>query len=166
MTPSSPDFAATKARMEREIAPAAARLDAVSRARIVSRAEAEGWPPEQALWIDRLAKQDLFQAVADGVAGDRALEQAYRSAVRRLTVMYYESWMEEGHSRMAAFLMLLNLERGLFENRGEAYVAQPDAIRMAACEAVEDAAGRGLGAAEQIDVGYAVIRKLSQTPLS
>jgi hypothetical protein len=158
------DLPALRARLEAEITPAAIELDEAARERILQRAQAEGWPKEQAVWIDRLAKQRLFQAVANGVPGPEALDKAYEAALQELTSYYFDAALDEGKSRMAAFLIVVNLEKALAERRGET-LEYPDRILMAACEGVMEAAAEGLPSTEQIAIGYAIIRKLGTQPV-
>jgi hypothetical protein len=157
------DLPALKARLAEEITPASIELDQASREAILKRAQAEGWPNEQAIWIDRLAKQPLFQAVANGVPGAEALDKAYGAALRELTGYYFDAAIEEGKNRIAAFLTVVNLEKALAARRGEE-LDYPERILMLACQGVSEAADQGLSTKEQIDVGYAIIRKLGSDP--
>jgi hypothetical protein len=157
------DLPALAARLAEEITPASLELDKASREAILSRAQAEGWPKEQAIWLDRLAKQPLFQAVADGVPGPEALDKAYSAALRELTSYYFDAAIEEGKNPIAAFLTVVNLEKALAERRGET-LEYPERILMLACKGVTEAAEQGLSSKEQIDVGYAIIRRLGSDP--
>ena len=164
---SSPEeIAAYKAELARDLPPAAAELDASSRKKILERAEAEGWSKSQADWLDKLAKQPLFQAVADGVPGTEALEQAYAIARRKLAAGYFDNAIGEGKNRYTAFLTVIDLEKQVAERRGDAAPDYPDPILLEACRAVEAAAEKGLSTEDQIATGYGVIRELSERGLS
>lgn len=144
-----------------ELMSAVEKLDANSREHILARAVAEGWSPSQAKWLDVIAKQPLFQAVADGTPVLEALEQAYGEARRTLTTGYFNNALDEGKSRFTAFLTVIDLEKQLAGRRGEAPPAYPDNILLEACRAVEAAAERGLSSDDQIAAGFAVVRELS-----
>lgn len=160
------EIATLKAKIEQESAPAAKDLDAISREKIFSRAAVEGWTPAQAEWLDRLAKQPLFQAVADGVPGNEALEQAYQIARRKLTTSYFEHALDTGKDRTTAFLTVIDLERQLAERRGEVALQYSDEMLLEACHAVTVAAQRDASAEEQIETGFAVIRKMVEKSLN
>lgn len=132
-----------------------------ARRHILARALAEGWAPSQAKWLDAIAKQPLFEAVADGVPILEALEQAYGEARRTLTAGYFDSALDKGKNRFAAFLTVIDLEKQLAKRRGEAAPAYPDDVLLKACRAVEAAAEHGLSSDDQIAAGFAVIRELS-----
>ncbi|MCO5089501.1 hypothetical protein [Bosea sp. (in: a-proteobacteria)] len=140
--------------------PAVAHLDEASARLIRVRAEAEGWSASQAEWLDRLAKAPLIQAVVDGTPAPEALEQAYAQARRDLTIAYFDNALAEGKTLFAAFLTLIELERQLAERRGEAAPDYADNILLAACEAVQVAAERGLSSEDQVSAGFGMIRKL------
>lgn len=150
-----------KGEIKAEFEPVADELDAVSRKYILGLASRDGWSESQAEWLDKLAKQPFFQAVADGVPGEDAIQIAYAEAKRQLSVGYFENALERGQDRYAAFLTVVDLEKQVIERRGEAAPAYPDNVLVAACRAVVEAAEQGLSTAEQIDIGYAVIRGAS-----
>jgi hypothetical protein len=160
------DLAALTAQLERETAPAARELDAVSREKILDRASVEGWTPAQADWLDRFAKQPLFQAIADGTPGMEALEQAYALARRRLTTSYFEHALDSGKDRTTAFLTVIDLERQLAVRRGAPEPHYPDPVLLDACRAVEAAAQEGASDEDQIAAGFAVIRRLMEDRLN
>jgi hypothetical protein len=158
---SAAELKTVEKRLENEVTPAAVELDEASREQILKRAVANGWPMEQAIWIDRLAKQPLFQAVADGVPGPEALDKAYQHALLELATYYFDAAIDQGKSRMAAFLTIVAMAKSLAERRGET-LDYPDAVLMPACEGVEEAARQGLPSKDQIVTGYAIIRKLTE----
>lgn len=158
------EIAAWKAKVEEEAAPAARALSETARAQILAMAEAEGWSDSQADWLDKLAKQPLFQMIADGVPGSEALEKAYAIARRKLTIGYFDHALDEGKNRYTAFLTVIDLEKQITERRGAPAPDYPDAILLEACRAVEAAAERGASSEEQIDIGFAVIRQLMEQP--
>lgn len=134
-------------------------LDALSRQKILEAAAAEGWSDSQAHWLDILAKQTLFQEIADGKPTIEALNDAYATARRRLAVGYFENALNEGKNRITAFLTVVDLERQIAERRGDTPPDYPDAVLMAACEVVEAAAAQGLPSEQQIAAGFAEIAK-------
>lgn len=144
-----------------ELVSAAEKLEGVTRERILERAKAEGWSDSQMMWIDAIAKEPLFQAVADGAPVGEALENAYGIARRTLTAGYFDNALKEGKDRYTAFLTVIDLEKQLAGRRGEAPPSYPDNILIEACRAVEAAAQQGLPSDEQIAIGFAVIRELS-----
>ena len=156
------EIAAYKAELERDIAAPAHRLDVVSREKILERAATDGWTPAQADALDQLAKEPLFQAVADGVPGAEALEQAYKAARRELTVKYFDNALESGKNRYTAFLTVIDLEKQLAERRGGPAPAYPDPVLLEACRAVEAAAQNGASSNDQIATGFGVIRDLME----
>lgn len=155
-------IAVYKAKLEQNLTPSAQQLDAVSREKILERAAAEGWTPAQADALDQLAKQPLFQAVADGVPGAEALEQAYKAARRELTIAYFDHALQSGKNRYTAFLTVIDLEKQLAERRGGPAPAYPDPVLLEACRAVEAAAQNGASSNDQIATGFAVIRDLME----
>ncbi|MGO4741528.1 hypothetical protein AB4099_33795 [Bosea sp. 2KB_26] len=159
--PTPAEMEKLKTKLRTEIEPAAKELDDTSREQILARAEIEGWSKSQADWLNKLAKEPLFQAVADGVPGAEALEQAYQQAKRQLTVGYFDNALAEGKNRYTAFLTVIDLEKQIAERRNEAAPDYPDAVLMAACRSVEAAAANGASSEEQIEAGYASIRSLS-----
>ncbi|MEN5084701.1 hypothetical protein ABE438_19630 [Bosea sp. TWI1241] len=155
------EIAAYKAKLERELDPVAKELDASSRKQILAAAKAEGWSDSQADWLDKLAKQPLFQAVADGVPGEEALQQAYGIARRKLAAGYFDNALDEGKNLYTAFLTVVDLEKQIAERRGDTPPDYPDAILFEACRAVERAAAEGLSTEDQIATGFGMIRELS-----
>lgn len=160
-TPNTAEMEQLKTKLRSAIEPAAKELDDTSREQILARAEIEGWSKSQADWLNKLAKEPLFQAVADGLPGAEALEQAYQLAKRQLTVGYFDNALAEGKNRYTAFLTVIDLEKQIAERRGEEAPSYPDEILMAACRSVEQAASGGASSEEQIEAGYATIRGLS-----
>lgn len=158
--------AALKAKLEQEAAPAAHELDRISREKILGRASVEGWTPAQAEWLDRLAKQPLFQAIADGTPGTEALEQAYGVARRKLTTSYFEHALDSGKDHYTAFLTVIDLERQLAVRRGVPAPDYPDPVLLEACRAVVAASEAGASDEEQIAAGFAVIRQLMENGLN
>lgn len=158
------EIAAWKAQVEREAGPAARELNETVREQILAMAAAEGWSESQADWLDKLAKQPLFQMVADGVPGSEALEKAYGLARRKLTVGYFDHALDEGKNRYTAFLTVIDLEKQIVERRGAPPPDYPDAILLEACRAVDAAAEGGSSSEEQIATGFAVIRELMEKP--
>lgn len=158
----APDMTELENKLSEEITPAAIELAKASRGKILEHAAREGWSRSQADWLDKLAQEPLFQAVADGVPGSQALEQAYTTARRKLTVGYFDHALAEGKNRYTAFLTVIDLEKQLAERRGDAYPGYPDETLLAACRAVEAAAARGASSEEQIASGFAAIRELSE----
>lgn len=140
-------------------------LDAVSRQKILEAAAAEGWSDSQAHWLDILAKQTLFQEIVDGKPTIEALNDAYATARRKLTVGYFENALNEGKNRITAFLTVIDLERQIAERRGDTPPDYPDPVLIAACEVVEAAAAQGLSSEQQIAAGFAEIaRRLGADP--
>lgn len=162
----TPDLNELKAQLEREIPPAAADLANAAQEKILARAEAEGWSASQAEWLVKLSLGPLFQAVADGMGGTEALEQAYGAARRQLAVGYFNNVLSEGKDRYTAFLTVIDLEKQIAARRGAAVPDYPDAVMLPACQAVEAAAENGASSEEQIAAGYATIRELSEAPVN
>src|ERR1700761_883948 len=96
-----------------ELTAAAETIDRRARELILARAATEGWSDSQAQWLDRLSKQPLFQAIADGTPIDEAMERAYGEARRVLTAGYFDNVLNEGENRYTAFLTVIDLEKQL-----------------------------------------------------
>ena len=158
------DLSASAAPAEPDTATVARDLSETAREQILAMAQIEGWSDSQADWLDTLAKQPLFQMVADGVPGSAALEKAFAIARRQLTVGYFDHALDEGRSRDTAFLTVIDLEKQVTERRGAPAPDYPDAILMEACRAVEAAADAGAASENQIAAGFAVIRTLMDQP--
>jgi hypothetical protein len=159
-TSGAPELSALAEELSAEITPAARELAHAAGEKVMARAVAEGWSKSQAEWLVKLALEPLFQAVAKGVSGPDALEEAYRTARRGLAVGYFDNVLSEGKNRYTAFLTVVDLEKQIAERRGEPPADYPDAVLLEACRAVEAAAASGATSDEQIATGYDVIRKM------
>lgn len=159
--PTAEELAEAKSEVETKLAPEVEKLSALAHEKIIRRALSEGWSQSQAEWIDRLAQEPFIQAAIDGAPGVEALESAYDSARRQLTVGYFDHALEQGKNLYTAFLTIIDLEKQLAERRGEVPPDYPDSILMQACDAVELAAKQGLSSEDQIGAGFAVIRELA-----
>ncbi len=148
-----------RAAMAAELARAVEKFDAGARGKLLARAAAEGWSPAQAEWIDVVSRASLLQAVAAGTPHEEALDGAYRSGRRQLTIGYFDGAIERGENRMKAFLALVELEKQLAIRRGEPPPSYPDDIVAEACRAIAQAAEDGLSSDDQFDLGFYVIRR-------
>lgn len=137
------------------------RVEATARARILARALIDGWSPSQAEWIDALAKPSVLGAVWEGVPLDQALEQAYGAARRAFAAACFDNALDEGKSRDAAFLAVIEIEREMAERRGEEPPVYSDTILQEACQAVQGAGEQGASTNDQIATGFATIRQWS-----
>lgn len=144
------------------ITPALERFFNTSRDLALRTAVADGWTEEEAQWIELHMRERLLHQVADGVEAAEAFETSYNLARRALTVRIFDAALAQGKSRMAAFLILVDLTIEMARRRGDDPPTYTDALLQAGCEAVEAAAREGATAAEQIDTGFAMMQSLMQ----
>lgn len=146
-----------QALVDQDLVPEMEKLDAEAQSKFLSMAQAQGWSPSQADWIAKLAQQPFLQAVVDGTPGQKALQDSFAAACRRLSIGYYENAIAEGKNVYTAFLTVIDLERQVTERRGDTPLRYPDAVLMQACEAAQIAADRDLSTEDQIAAGFVVL---------
>lgn len=131
------------------------------RARVFTLAAAQGYAPEEAVWIEARMRLPLLQRIADGVAAEEAFDASYRAARRALLADIFETALADGGGRAGAFRRLVDLEYAMAERLGEPEPAYSNALVEAGCEAAAAAASEGATVDEQIDTGFAIMRELA-----
>lgn len=125
-------------------------------AQLATRAKASGWSDSQAQWIGRLGAEVLQGQPASSPA---ALEAAYKAAERQLSVGYFNNAVEQGKSRLVAFLTVIDLEKQVIVRAGGTAPAYSDDALKTAYAALEGAASRGAPVEEQIAVAFTALRQ-------
>jgi len=127
-------------------------------AQLVTRAKASGWSDSQAQWIGRLGAEVLQ---GQSAASPATLEAAYKAAERQLSVGYFNNAVEQGKSRLVAFLTVIDLEKQVITRAGGTAPAYSDDALKTAYAALEGAAARGAPVEEQIAVAFIALRQAS-----
>lgn len=157
----TPAQKATLQRAMDELGPRLQELRNLLHLNIVDRAEREGWSKSQAQWLDAFAEIPFLEAVLNNVPAAKALEQAYAQARRHLAEAYFDKALDDGKSRLVAFLTVVDLERQVAARLGDPAVDYPDAWLQQAAAAVEAAAAKGASSAEQLAAGFATLRDVA-----
>lgn len=125
-------------------------------AAFAARAKREGWSDSQAEWIGRLGVAALDGATSP--APDM-IERAYKAAGRRLSAGYFNHALDEGKSRLVAFLTVIDLERQVVTRAGGKAPDYADSALQMAYRALEDAAARNLSVEDQLATAFVVLRQ-------
>lgn len=133
-----------------------AQADAVSvQAKLVQRAKADGWSPSQADWIGKIG----LAALNGELNGSEAtFDTAYRDARRILAAGYFDNALQEGKSRLVAFLTVIDLERQVAERAGNPVPRYSEEALKIAYAILATAADRGASTADQIELAFASLR--------
>lgn len=128
---------------------------------LTARAKANGWSDSQATWIGRLG----VEALGDNASPTpEQVMEAYKTGERRLSVGYFNNALNEGKSRLVAFLTVIDLEKQVIERGGGKAPAYSDDALKAAYGALENAAAHGASVDEQLAVAFARLRQLASQP--
>lgn len=127
-----------------------------SEASLAARAVADGWTSSQAEWIGKLGMAALD--AKSGTAGADAFEETYKQGRKALTAAYFDNALKEGKNRLVAFLTVIDLEKQLAERSRSAVPTYTDEWLEAAYVELAQAAKRGASSADQLDIGFAVLR--------
>ena len=125
-------------------------------AQFAARARREGWSESQAEWIGRLGV-----AALDGVASptQEAFDRAFKAAGRRLSAGYFNHALDEGKSRLVAFLTVIDLEKQVITRAGGRAPDYPDSALQAAYRALEEADAQKLSVEDQLATAFAILRQ-------
>lgn len=134
----------------------AAETAADLEARFAARAKREGWSDSQAEWIGRLGVAALGGGNAPSA---EAIDRAYKAAGRRLSAGYFDHAVDEGKSRLVAFLTVIDLEKQVITRAGGKPPNYSDAALRVAFRALEDAAAQKVSVEEQLVTAFAVLRR-------
>ncbi|AIQ89278.1 hypothetical protein ACN9MF_06820 [Methylobacterium fujisawaense] len=125
-------------------------------AMFTARAKREGWSDSQAEWIGRLGVAALDGAVSPTPA---AIDRAYKAAGRRLSAGYFNHALDEGKSRLVAFLTVIDLEKQVIMRAGGKPPNYPDQALQTAFRALEEAAARKDSVEEQLATAFLILRQ-------
>ena len=128
----------------------------VLEAQFTARAKREGWSDSQAEWIGRLGVAALDGASSPTPA---AFERAYKAAGRRLSAGYFNHALDEGKSRLVAFLTVIDLEKQVITRAGGKPPDYPNQTLQSAFRALEEAAARSDSVEEQLATAFFVLRR-------
>ncbi len=131
------------------------QADTSMEAKFTERAKANGWSDSQAYWIGKLGAAVLETTTDRSPA---AFDVAYKEACRKLSVGYFENAINEGKSRLVAFLTVIDLEKQVAQRAGDAVPNYSEDALKAAYLALAAAAERGASNADQIEAAFASLR--------
>jgi len=157
----TPAQRATLQRAMDELGPRLQELRNLLHIHIVDRAEREGWSKSQAQWLDSFAEVPFLELILSNVPAREALERAYAQARSQLAEAYFVKALEDGKSRLTAFLTVIALERQIAERKGEPPVEYPDEWLQQAAESVEVAAAAGAPPQEQLVRGFETLQEIA-----
>jgi hypothetical protein len=123
------------------------------------RAKAGGWSQSQAAWIGKLAAAAL-EGTTDRSAA--ALDAAYKEAGRKLSAGYFDNALNEGKSRLVAFLTVIDLEKQVAQRSGNPPPGYSEDALKTAYLALAQAAERGASSADQLEAAFATLRASEQ----
>lgn len=127
-----------------------------SEAAFAARAKREGWSDSQAEWIGRLGVAAL---AGNAQPTPEQTDAAYKAAGRRLSAGYFDHAVDQGKSRLVAFLTVIDLEKQVIERAGGKPPDYSDESLRTAFRALEAAAGQNLPVEEQIATAFVVLRR-------
>ena len=125
-------------------------------ATFAARAKREGWSDSQAEWIGRLGVAALDGATSPA---PEAIDRAYKAAGRRLSAGYFNHALDEGKTRLVAFLTVIDLEKQVITRAGGKAPDYADSALQAAYRALEDAAARRVSVEDQLATAFAILRQ-------
>jgi len=131
------------------------QADTSIEAKFAERAKASGWSDSQASWIGKLGAAAMENKTDRSPA---ALDAAYKEAGRKLSVGYFNNAMNEGKSRLVAFLTVIDLEKQVAQRAGDAVPNYPEDALKTAYLVLAEAAERGASSDDQLEAAFASLR--------
>ena len=131
------------------------QADTSIEAKFAERAKARGWSDSQASWIGKIGAANMENSTDRSPA---ALDAAFKEACRKLSVGYFENAINEGKSRLVAFLTVIDLEKQVAQRAGGAVPNYSDDALKTAYVALAQAAERGASSDDQIEAAFASLR--------